>query len=88
MGRELAVGGAGCLVTCRAVSLELVWPPGLLSLAFRMDNLKTVHQLPPTFRKKKKKRKKTLYKLQKTKALSCIWGPAPTGGQGLAVALG
>lgn len=57
MGRELAVGGAGCLVTCRAVSLELVWPPGLLSLAFRMDNLKTVHQLPPTFRKKKKEKK-------------------------------
>lgn len=56
---------AGCFVTCRVVSPELVWPWQLVPLTFRMDNLKQAPAGPlPAFL--------TLYSLQETNPLSGI----------------
>lgn len=50
---------AGCFVTCRVVSPELVWPWQLVPLTLRMDNLKQAPAGPlPAFL--------TLYSLQET----------------------
>ena len=46
-GKKLVVDAAGCFVTCRVVSPELVWPWQLVPLTFRMDNLKQAPAGPP-----------------------------------------